>query len=53
MSFHCIAAIWAPDLATESGGSAFIVPKSAALCVMQLVLPNHNIAVRLLPAKRV
>jgi hypothetical protein len=49
-SLHC--SNWAMDLATESGRDALIVPKSAALCGMQLVLPNHNIAVRL-PAKRV
>ena len=52
MGFHCIAAIGAMDLATESGKDALLVPKSATLCGMQLVLPNHNIAVRL-PAKRV
>ena len=50
MGFHCTAAI-GMDLATGSGRDVLLLPKSAPLCGTQLVLPNHNIAVRL-PAKR-
>ena len=49
-SLHCSNCVM--DLASELGGSPLITPRSMARCAMQLILPNHNIAVRP-PAKQV
>ena len=53
MGFHCIAAIGRRIWPLSQAQVLSLCPSLRTLRGMQPVLPNHNIAFRLLPAKRV